>query len=160
MLGEDALDGGPAEVEAQVLECAAKPRVPPRRILARHREQLLDLVTSDGWTAQTAAGTTPVVLRNNLLAVPPKDGLRRRERRHLGQKLSAERLSPLGQQPSLGIGEAKTLVPEPGAQHAVLGAQVGDRFALPATDPAGDQQNEEVKRSGGRHGRRTIAHRR
>jgi hypothetical protein len=53
--------------------------------------------------------------------------------------------------------KAKTLGPEPGAQHAVLGAQVLDRFALPATDPAGDQKNEEVKRSGGWHGRRTIA---
>jgi hypothetical protein len=45
-------------------------------------------------------------------------------------------LSLLGEQPSLGIGEAKTLGPEPGPQHAVLGAQVLDRFALPATDPA------------------------
>jgi hypothetical protein len=97
---------------------------------------------------------------SDLLAVPPKDGLRRRKRRHLPQKLSAEGLSLLGAQPSLGIGEAKTLGPEPGAQHAVLGAQVLDRLALPATDPAGDQQNEELKRSGGCHGRRTITPRR
>ncbi|HTB73199.1 MAG TPA: hypothetical protein VK762_08135, partial [Polyangiaceae bacterium] len=41
VLGEDALDGRPSEVEAQVLECTAKPRVAPRRILARHRQQLL-----------------------------------------------------------------------------------------------------------------------
>jgi hypothetical protein len=75
----------------------------------------------------------------------------------ISAKLSAERLSPLGEQPSLGIGEAKTLGLEPGAQHAVLGAQVLDRFALPAADPAGDQQNEELKRSDGCHGRRTIA---
>lgn len=159
MLGEDALNGGPSEVEAQVLECTAKPRVAPRRILARHRQQLLDLVTSGGWTARTSAGTTPVVLRSDLLAVPPKDGLRRRKRRHLGQQPSAEGLSFLGEQPSLGIGKAKTLGPEPGPQHAVLGAQVRDRFALPPTDPAGDQQNEEVKRCGGCHGRRTIARR-
>ena len=110
------------------------------------------------WTrARSAAGTTAVVPRSDLLAVPPKDGLRRRERRHLGQKLSAEGLSLLGEQPALSVAEAKTLGPEPGPQHAVLGAQVLDRFALPATDPAGDQQNEEVKRCGGCHGRRTIA---
>src|ERR1019366_2336212 len=36
------------EVEAQVFEFAAKPRVAPRRILARHREQLLDL-GHPGW---------------------------------------------------------------------------------------------------------------
>ena len=157
-VSEDALAGRPSEVEAQVLEYTAKPRVAPRWILARHRQQLLDLVTSGGWTAGTAADTTPIVLRSDLLAVPPKDGLRRRERRHLGQKLSAEGLSLLGEQPSLGIGEAKTLGPEPGPQHAVLGAQVLDRFALPATNPAGDQQDEKLKRSGGCHGRRTIAH--
>jgi hypothetical protein len=59
----------------------------------------------------------------------------------------------------LPVGEPKTLVPQSGAQHAVLGAQVLDGFALPATDPARDQQNEELKRSGGCHGRRTIARR-
>jgi hypothetical protein len=116
------LDGGPSKVEAQVFECAAKARAAPRRILARHCQQLLDLVTSGGWTAQTGAGATAVVLRSDLRAVPPKDGLRRRERRHLGQKLSAEGLSLLGEQPSLGIGETKTLGPAPGTQHAVLGA--------------------------------------
>jgi hypothetical protein len=76
----------------------------------------------------------------------------------VGQKLSAEGLSLLGEQPALSVAEAKPLRPEPGPQHAVLGAQVLDRFALPATDPAGDHQNEEVKRSRGCHGRRTIAH--
>ena len=65
-------------------------------------------------------------------------------------------LALLGEQPSLGIGEAKPLLPEPGPQHAVLGAQVLDRFALTATDPACDQQNDELERSGGCHGRRTI----
>jgi hypothetical protein len=145
---------GPSELEAQVLECASKPRVAPRRIFARHpRQQPRDLVTSGWWTARTPAGPTSIILRRDLLAVPPKDGLRCRERCHLGQKPSAERLPPLREQPSLGIREAKTLGPEPGPQHAVLGAQVLDRFALAATDPASDQQNEEVKRSGGCHGR-------
>ncbi len=109
VLGEDALDGRPSEVEADVFERTAKARVAPRRILARHRQQVLHLVTSGGWPAGTSADTTPVVLRRNLLAVPPKDGLRCRERRHIGQQLSAERLSLLGQQPSLGLDESKTL---------------------------------------------------
>ncbi len=79
-------------------------RIAPRRILARHRQQLRDLVTWGGWTARAPAGTIPVVLRSDLLAVPAEDGLRRCERRHLGKKLSAERLSLLGEQPSLGVG--------------------------------------------------------
>ena len=65
--------------------------------------------------------------------------LRRRERRYLGQKLSAEGLTFQGEQTSLGIGEAKTLGPGPGPEHAVLGAQILDCFALPTTDPAGDK---------------------
>ncbi len=58
---------------------------------------------------------------------------------------------------SLGVREPKT--PGTGArtEHAVLGAQVLDRFALSATDPGSKKQNEEVKRSSGWHGRRTIA---
>jgi hypothetical protein len=97
----------------------------------------------DGFKAPLWAS---VVLRSDLLAVPPKDGLRRRERRHVGQKLSAEGLSLLGEQPSLGVDEAKTLGPESGPQHAVLSAQVLDRFALPATDPVGDQQDKKLTR--------------
>jgi hypothetical protein len=54
-------------------------------------------------------------------------------------------------QPSLGIGEARKLVPERGAQHAVLGAQVLDRFALPAAS----RRTTERRRS-----RRTSASRR
>jgi hypothetical protein len=38
VLGEDALDSGLSEVEAEVFECAAKPGVASRRILARHRQ--------------------------------------------------------------------------------------------------------------------------
>ena len=59
---------------------------------------------------------TPVLLGGDLFAVPPKDGLGRRERCHLGQKLSAEGFSLPGEQLSLGIDEAKTLGPEPIAE--------------------------------------------
>src|SRR5260370_12404778 len=95
-------------------------------------------LTLSARVARGAAGTTAVVLRGDLLAVPPKDGLRRCERRHLGQPLSAERLSLLGEQPSLGVGEPKTFVPEPVAQHTVLRAQVLDCLALAPPKPAGD----------------------
>ena len=45
---------------------------------------------------------------------------------------------------------------EPSAQQAVLGSQVLDRFALSVTDPGADEQNEELKLRGERHGRRTL----
>jgi hypothetical protein len=148
----------PAPAATHIRERTAKARITPRRILARHRQQLLDLVVSGGWTAGARVRLPSYFAAT--CAVPPKDRLRRRERRHLGQKGSAERLPFLREQPSLGVEEAKTLGPEPGPQHAVLGAQVLDRFVLPATDPVADQQDdEELKGSGGPHARRTIAYR-
>jgi hypothetical protein len=144
VLLEDALDGGAPEVGAQILECAAKPRVPPRRILASHRQKVLHLLTASWQTVSSAPRTTPVVLRGDALAVPPQDRLRRRERRHLGQQLPSKWLSLLGEKSPLGMGEPKTRGAEARAQHAVLGLQELDRLALSATDPAADQQNEEL----------------
>ena len=153
---EDALDGGAPEVEAQVPERAAKPRVSPRRIFSGHRQKLLHLLTAVRSRARSAPRTTPVVLRGDALAVPPEDGLRRRERRHLGQQTAPERLSRFGEKPALGVREPKTPRTESRPQHAVLDAQKLERFTLSATDPASDEKNEELKRNGGRHGRRTL----
>ncbi len=47
-----------------------------------------------------------------------------------------------------------------GRRWTVLGAQVLNGLALVAAKPTRDQQNEELKGSGGCHGRWTIAHRR
>ena len=146
MLLEDSLDCGPPEVEAQVPDRATKPRVPPRRVLASHRQKLLHLLAANRLRARNAPRTTPAVFRGNALAVPPEDSLRRRERRHLGEQTSAQRLSGLGEKPSLGVREPKTPGTEARTEHAVLGPQKLDRLALSATKPAGDQQNKELKR--------------
>jgi hypothetical protein len=64
-----------------------------------------------------------------------------------------ERCSLLSEQPSLGVGEVERFAIQARAQHAVLCAQVLDRLALLASDPAGEKQDEELKRGGG-HGHR------
>jgi hypothetical protein len=61
VLGEDALDGGASEVDANVLERAAKARVTPGRIGARHREQLRDRVPPRRWAARPAPGASVVL---------------------------------------------------------------------------------------------------
>jgi hypothetical protein len=120
-------------------------------VLPRRGAGSIPLSRKVRWIVERATSGDP-------LAVPSKDGLRRRERRDLGEPLSAEWSSLLGEQPSLGMGEPEALVAEPGAKHAVLGAQVLDGLGFLATKPAGDQQNEELKRNGRRHGRPTLAH--
>ena len=94
--------------------------------------------------ARSAPRTTPVALRGDALAVPPQDRLRCGERRFRGQQLPSERLSLLGEMSPLGASEPKTLGAKACAQHAVLGLQELDRLASSATDPAADQQNEEL----------------
>src|SRR5260221_2017147 len=107
VLLEDALNGGAPEVEAEVLERAAKTCVAPRGILPRHRQQLPDPVSGRTWTTGVTPGTTPVVLRRDSLSVPTQDRFRRRERGHLGQQPSPERLTSLGEQPPLGVFESQ-----------------------------------------------------
>ena len=151
VLREYSLDGRASEVQPQILNRAAKTRVAPRRVLTCHDQQQLDRIAGRAWAAGATPARRPIVLCGDLLSVPAQDRLGRRERCHQRQSLSTERFSLLRKQPSLRVGQSKAFGPQPRPQHAVLGAQVLDGFALGATEPAGDQQDEELKRSGGRH---------
>jgi hypothetical protein len=124
-----------------------RPRSKPR-FLSAPRSRVYPHV---GFSREPSPGpqrsaTTPLVLRGNALAVPPEDGLRRRERRHLAEQSSPQRLSRFGEKRSLRVREAKAPATEARTEHAVLGPQELDRLALSATKPAGDQQNKELKR--------------
>jgi hypothetical protein len=66
----------------------------------------------------------------------------------VGQFLVATNAAPLGVGQFLVAAEGQFKMAKD-TQPAVLGAQVLDGFALWATDPAGDQQYDEVKRSDG-----------
>ena len=55
-------------------------------------------------------------------------------------------------QAALGIGQAQALRTEVRAEHVILGAKVREGLGLVAAQPGGDQQDEELKRSSGRHG--------
>jgi hypothetical protein len=135
---QDPLNRRAPEVQAHVLERAAKARVALRRILARHGQQLLDRVGARARTPRTPPACA-VVLGRDLLSIPAQDRLGCREGRHRGQSPPAERLSLLGKQSSLGVGESKALGAYTRSQHAVLGAQVFERVALGAAEPTGDE---------------------
>jgi hypothetical protein len=110
MFFEDPLNGRASEVQAQVPERAAKTRVAPRWVLARHGQQLLDSVGARTRTPRTAPARA-VVLDGDLLSIPAQGRLGCRERRHRGQSRPAKRLSFLRKKASLGVGESKALGP-------------------------------------------------
>ena len=71
-------------------------------------------------------------------------------------RLRPQRPSGFGEEPSLRVREPKTPGTEAPPEHAVLDPQKLDRMTLSTTEPAGDQQNQELKRRYGRHGHRTL----
>jgi hypothetical protein len=92
---QDPLNRRASEVQAHVLERAAKARIAPRWVLSRHGQQLLDRVGVRARTPRTPPACA-VVLGGDLLSIPAQDRLGCREGRHRGQSPPAERLSLLG----------------------------------------------------------------
>jgi hypothetical protein len=135
-----------AQVQAKVHQGAAKPRVPPQRIFASHRQQLPDPVVGRAGTACRGSATTAVVLGRDLLAVPAHDRLGRRQRCRLRQPLSAQRSALFGEETTLRVREAQSPWVETAAKHAVLRPQVLDRLTLLTSQPAHDEENHELRR--------------
>jgi len=104
VLGEDALNGGASEEEAEILERTAKARVAPRRIRARHRYERVGRVSALPRAPRSAASGA-VVLGGDELSVPAQNRFRGCKRGDFGELLSAERLSLLGEKPSLCVRE-------------------------------------------------------
>jgi hypothetical protein len=73
---------------------------------ARRRDHKRITLTFDD--EPDALTMTSVVLGGDSLSVPTQDRFRRRQRGHLGQQLSSERLASLGEQPPLGVSESQT----------------------------------------------------
>ena len=149
---EDAPDGRPTQVKAEVGQCTSQPRVSPEGVLPGHREKLGDLVDARRWPSRAAAHSAAVVLGGDQLPVPTQDRLRSRKRRDLVERLSPEAVALLRQQTSLGIREAKARRAKPLAKYAVFGPKVVNRIGLPPLQPTGHCQNEELQRSERRQG--------
>lgn len=133
---------------------------PTVRVIVERDGSPLRPAGAPGVRAQSARPGTPGCTATrgqrsscDFLAVPAQDDLRRRQGRHLGRPLSAQRLGFLGQKPTLRVGQAQPLRAEMAAKHVVLRPQVLDRFALLASQPACDQKIQELKRSQRPHGR-------
>jgi hypothetical protein len=155
-LFEDALNGRSPQVMAHVAERATKARIPPRRVLSRHRQQLFEPLIPRTWPTGPTPRRGSVVLGRHPLAVPAQNGFRRGQRRDLGQPLSSERFAADGEQPALGVAEPQTLGAKARSKHAVFSLKVLERLCLVATQPARDQQDEKVKRRGGHRVASTI----
>jgi hypothetical protein len=113
---EDALNGRAAEGQTHVLEGATKSRAPPRWIVARHGDHLLDRIARRASPAGARTRRRPVVFGSDLLPVPTQDGFGPRERRHLDQPRASKRPAFFREKPAFGVGESQTLGPYVGLE--------------------------------------------
>jgi hypothetical protein len=127
-------------------ERAAKPRVPPRGIFASHRQQLPH--PSSGERGRPAAGRSRLP---SYLAATFSRYQRKIVSGVASDATSASRFrpsgpAPFGEETTLRVREAQTRWAEAASKHSVLHPQVLDRFALPANQPAcNEEDNQELK---------------
>jgi hypothetical protein len=81
------------------------------------------------------------------LAVPPEQGVRRRDRRNVPQGCAAETVRSGGQPPAIVIRETQPRSTELTPQQAVLLNEVRDGLALLPIQPAGQCTQHDLQRS-------------
>src|SRR5438552_1139223 len=110
-----------------VLERALKPRVAPRRILRRHlHNELTDLEQNTAPSGSLAVRP----LARNQLAMPPKQGVGRRDRGNLPQGRTADRVRSPGQPAPMVIREPQAPSAKLTPQDPILFDQVRDGLPL------------------------------
>ena len=138
-LGDCAL-GHPV---TQVLQRALDPAVTPGGVVSGHHDdQPLDMA-HQAWPSNPGRLVGP--FGRDQAAIPAQDGVRGNDGGHLGEELPAQELSLGGQSAALGIRQAQTLATQLFLEDAVLFAEEVDDVLMPAVDPAGEGQEEELK---------------
>src|SRR2546430_2572893 len=109
---------------SEVPQGALDPAVAPRGILTRHPDGQLADLAQHTWSSHASLLSGP--FRRDELLMPPQDGVRRDQRRHLTQDLSSEPVAVHGESTSLGIGEPQTPPVQVLLEDAVLFPHVFD----------------------------------
>ena len=151
MVVQDPLHRVPGDVVAEVGECAADPRVAPRRILPRHPYDEFGHRPGCHRPSPTPAGTA-IVLLGDQPPVPAENRVRRDDACHLTQDPPAEFLASHRESTALGVGQAKRSRTKMLPEDAILLPEIVDAIFLVAIHPASQGQHEEVQSVG--HGRR------
>jgi hypothetical protein len=117
--------------------------IPPRRIVRRHPDdQLMDLDEHPAWSG--APCVRPFA--RDQLAVPPKQGIGRRDRRNLPQGCAAETVCSAGQPAAVVIRETPTTSTEL-TRNRRFSNEVRDGLALLTVQPADQRTQYDLQRS-------------
>ncbi len=144
---QDPLHRVPGDVVAEVGECAADPRVAPRRILTRHPYDEFGHRPGCHRPSPTPAGTA-IVLLGDQPPVPAENRVRRDDAGHLTHDPPAECLASHRESPALGVGQAKRSRTKMLPEDAILLPEIVDAIFLVASHPASQGQHEEVQSVG------------
>ena len=131
---------------ADLLQFSLDPTVAPGRVVGRHADDEGADRLHDARATDAFVRVGP--LRCDQTVVPAQDGVRRDDRRDLGQELSTESLALGCEPPALVVGQPETLSAELLLEDAILLDEVVDGLGLMAVDPAhegGEQKLQSEK---------------
>ena len=145
MFEEDPLDGVAADIDAEVVEGSADPRVSPAHVLKRHAHDKcsdLQLLARAAWTAPAVLAA--VIFVGDELSVPAEDRVRCGDRCDLAEEFATEHPPLHCQSLAPVLAEPDGLVAELVAEGSVLLSQVGDDVCLLAVHPASEEEQQET----------------
>jgi hypothetical protein len=87
----------------------------------------------------------PVEFLGHEAVVPAQEGLGRRQRGHLFEALTPERVGERHEASAFGLGQMQPSAPELSFEDAVFLAQIIDDLLLVILDPPGDHGDQNVK---------------
>jgi hypothetical protein len=128
-----------------VLEGTLDPRVAPAWVLRRHADHQAPNLRLDTGPSKAARGRGRLL--RDQLAVPPKNGVGRHDRRTLCEQPTAEAVTDRGETPPFIIGQSHPPAVRLRFQHAVLFPQIYDHIALLSFQPAERRRYYQVQRN-------------
>jgi len=124
-----------------VMRRALDPCVAPGRILRRHTDhEAPDVGQHPGLTRPS--GVCPLL--GDKLTMPPQQRVRRHDRGHSSQRLTAHLEGAYGEPPPVFIGQAHAPPSQLSPEEAVFLDQVGKCFPLSAIQPAGQYHQQHL----------------
>ena len=131
----------------EVCKSSSNPRVAPGWVLHGHFHGELGNCGRRPGSSWPAIGRS-VVLGGNELAVPGQQRIRSDDTGQPLQSSSAKNLCSDRESATLVVGQLKPSPAELLAENSILLTQIVDQVLLPAADPAGNSEDEEVQHQG------------
>jgi hypothetical protein len=136
----DRVDGMP-----QVGQGTLNPSITPSSILLSHPDHELFDLLGHPRAPKRSAMPAPVECLGHEAVVPAQEGLGCRQRGHLFEALTPERVGERREASAFGLGQMQPSAPELSFEDAVFLAQIIDDLLLVILDPPGDYGDQNVK---------------